>query len=56
MNKEVYIEDCSCIHASGIQVNAIGETLAWCEFTSEWMNVTLGDCSGNCDNEEVDND
>lgn len=47
---------CPCIHASGIQANAIEETLAYCELTAEWMNVTLGDCSGNCDNEEVDND
>ena len=50
------LELCPCIHASGIQANAIGETLTYCELTAEWMNVSLGDCSGNCDNEEVDND
>lgn len=49
------LKPCPCIHACDIQANAIGETLAYCELTAEWMNVSLGDCSGNCDSEEVNN-
>ena len=49
------LKRCPCIHACDIQTNAIGETIAYCELTAEWMNVSLGDCSGNCDSEEVNN-
>ena len=44
-----------CIHACDIRSNAVGETIAYCELTAEWMNISLGDCSGNCDSEEVNN-
>ena len=46
------LKRCPCIHACDIQTNAIGETIVYCELAAEWMNISLGDCSGNCDSED----
>jgi hypothetical protein len=35
------LKPCPCIHACDIQANAIGETLAYCELTAEWMNISF---------------
>ena len=43
---------CRCVHCSGMDVNSIGEQINYCELKAEWMNVTLGDCLGNCESEE----
>lgn len=43
--------DCNCKHCIDSIINAVGEQIAYCELTGEWMNVTLGDCLGNCENE-----
>lgn len=32
--------------------NFIGEEVVFCELTAQWMNITLGDCLGNCGAEE----
>lgn len=53
--KMAELKRCPCIHACDIRYNAVGETIAYCELTAEWMNISLGDCSGNCDSEEVNN-
>ena len=52
------LKPCPCIHGSGRQNNSIGEEVVFCELTAEWMNVTLGDCLGNCEaqNRRVDNE
>ena len=42
-----------CKHGYDIGYNAIGEVIVFCEIFGEWRNVTLGDCIGNCDGEEV---
>ena len=44
--------ECNCKHGSPIHLNAIGESVVFCELTDRWMNVTLGDCLGNCESEE----
>lgn len=46
---------CPCIHGSGMQNNFVGEKVVFCELTAQWMNVTLGDCLGNCNAEEARN-
>ena len=43
-----------CVHGTDADVNSIGEQIIYCELTAEWMNVTLGDCFGNCESEEVE--
>lgn len=44
--------DFACKHCHGVGWNEIGEELAFCELWAEWRNVTLGDCVGNCESEE----
>jgi len=34
--------------------NAIGEKGCYCELTDKWQNITLGDCIGNCESEELE--
>lgn len=46
------LKQCPCKHGEGMTKNLIGEYVVFCELTSQWMNVTLGDCLGNCDAEE----
>ena len=41
-----------CTHGYDKRQNEIGETLIYCEHTDNWMNVTLGECLGNCEAEE----
>lgn len=43
---------CRCVHGIDTDVNSIGERIVYCELRAEWMNVTLGDCLGNCESEE----
>lgn len=43
---------CRCVHGIDADVNSIGERIVYCELRAEWMNVTLGDCLGNCESEE----
>ena len=42
----------SCKHCMEIKKNEIGETIAFCEFSGLWENVTLGSCFGNCGGQE----
>lgn len=42
-----------CKHASSAKKNEIGETVVYCEMCAAWQNVTLGDCYGNCECQEV---
>lgn len=44
---------CPCKHGIGKHFNEIGEEEVYCELTARWMNVTLGDCLGNCESEEA---
>ena len=45
--------DSQCIHNVGEpEKNEIGEDIAFCEETGRWMNVTLGECFGNCDGQQ----
>lgn len=46
------LKPCPCKHGEGMQKNFIGEVVVFCELTAQWMNVTLGDCLGNCGAEE----
>lgn len=48
---DVKLKPCPCIHGSGRQTNSIGEEVVYCELTNQWMNVSLGDCLGNCEAE-----
>lgn len=48
-------QGCHCVHGIDKDVNSIGEQIVFCELRAEWMNVSLGDCSGNCDSEEANN-
>lgn len=41
-----------CTHGYDKRQNEIGETLIFCEYTDNWMNVTLGNCLGNCEAEQ----
>ena len=42
-----------CKHGIGRHNNELGEDEIYCELTGRWMNVTLGDCLGNCESEEA---
>lgn len=42
-----------CKHGYDIGANAIGEVIVFCEIFGAWRNVTLGECIGNCDGEEL---
>lgn len=46
----------SCTHCMGVKKNEIGETVALCEHSGRWENVTLGNCFGNCDGQEYSKD
>lgn len=46
----------SCKHCMGVKKNEIGETIALCEFSGNWENVTLGSCFGNCEGQEYSKD
>lgn len=39
----------TCKYEAGRHLNELGEEEVYCEFTARWMNVTLGDCIGNCE-------
>ena len=41
-----------CRHGVNRQHNEIGEEEVYCELTGRWMNVTGGDCLGNCEAED----
>ena len=44
-----------CKHCMGNpEQNEIGEWIAYCEETASWMNITLGDCFGNCEGQETE--
>lgn len=43
---------CRCVHGIEADFNSINELIIYCELTGEWMNVSLGDCLGNCESEE----
>lgn len=44
-----------CKHCMGNpKQNEIGEWIAYCEETASWMNITLGDCFGNCEGQETE--
>lgn len=45
------LKPCQCKHGLGKHTNEIGEEEVYCELTARWMNVTLGDCLGNCETE-----
>lgn len=40
----------------GVKKNEISETVALCEHSGMWENVTLGSCFGNCDGQEYTKD
>ena len=42
-----------CVHCLGISNNEIGEIISFCEIWDNGRNVTLGDCFGNCEDQEV---
>jgi len=42
-----------CKHCLGCKKNEIGEDVSYCEIWDLWRNVTLGDCFGNCEDEEA---
>lgn len=42
----------SCKHCIAVKKNEIGEQLVLCEFSGNWENVTLGQCFGNCEEQE----
>ena len=46
------LKPCPCKHGEGMTKNFIGEEVVFCELTAQWMNITLGDCLGNCNSEE----
>lgn len=46
----------SCKHCMEVKKNEIGETVAFCEYSGKWENVTLGSCFGNCDGQEYTKD
>jgi hypothetical protein len=43
---------CPCKHGISRHSNELGEDEVYCELTARWMNVSLGDCLGNCESEE----
>ena len=40
-----------CKHGLSRHRNEIGEDEVYCELNAKWMNVSLGDCLGNCESE-----
>ena len=42
------LKPCPCVSGSDIHTNEIGEEIVFCDLTARWMNITLGDCLGNC--------
>lgn len=46
-------KQCKCKHGLACHINEIGEDEVYCELTALWMNVSLGDCLGNCESEEL---
>lgn len=45
MAKSMY----KCKHCICVVHNELAEEVVYCEITDEWMNVTLGECVGNCE-------
>lgn len=43
-----------CRHCLAWHTNELGEDEIYCDLTARWMNVSLGDCLGNCESEEVE--
>lgn len=41
-----------CKHCLTTEENEIGEMIAFCELKDRFMNVTQGECFGNCDAED----
>ena len=41
-----------CKHCLMIEENEIGEMIAFCELKDRFMNVTQGECFGNCEAED----
>ena len=46
------LKPCTCKHGLNKTTNFIGEIVVYCDITGQWMNVSLGDCEGNCESEE----
>lgn len=42
----------ACKHCADIKQNAIGEWIVYCDLTGRWENESLGDCIGNCEQQE----
>ena len=45
-----------CKHETSRSKNEIGESVVLCDLFGQWMNVTLGECQGNCGMEERGDD
>ena len=45
-----------CKHCLEVEENEIGETVAFCELKDRFMNVTQGECFGNCEAEDGEQD
>lgn len=45
-----------CKHGYGIEENEIGEKVCFCEEWDSNRNITLGECIGNCEMQEVENE
>lgn len=43
-----------CKHCLNIEKNEIGEIICFCEEYDEYVNVTQGNCFGNCEMEETE--
>lgn len=43
-----------CNHCLEVETNEIGEEIAFCELKDRFMNVTLGECFGNCEAQKQD--
>ena len=41
-----------CKHCTETAENGIGELIAFCELQDRFMNVTQGECFGNCESED----
>lgn len=53
MSKAIVSYSPYCMHCLGVTKNEIGETVAFCEEWDLWRNVTLAECFGNCETQEV---
>jgi hypothetical protein len=42
-----------CKHRTNRHQNESGEDVIYCDVTARWMNVTLGECLGNCGMQET---